>query len=83
MAEIKLVRKAGRSRKWAWLLLLLIPAVWFAVSKSGPAGDDDSASDSTQVASDSAARAATTPRTDTAGRKDTSSTKQPGGKPPA
>jgi 4-amino-4-deoxy-L-arabinose transferase-like glycosyltransferase len=55
VTEIRVQRKARRSRKWAWLLLLLIPAVWFALNKGGPEGGDEAAAaDSARAASTSA-----------------------------
>jgi hypothetical protein len=52
VTEIKVQRKAVRSRKWPWLLLVFIPLIWFALTKAGPAGDDDKeAGDSTKAVS--------------------------------
>lgn len=55
LTEIRVQRKPRRSRKWLWLLLLLIPAAWFALRKGEPEGGDAAATrDSTRAASTAA-----------------------------
>jgi hypothetical protein len=54
LTEIRVQRKPRRSKKWLWLLLLLIPAAWFAFRKGEPEGGDAATSDSTTAVSTSA-----------------------------